>query len=76
MLAGNTLNESIALVRESNRPTCLSCGDVILHGTGGRHFFCNKRPECRKLRRRYKYLVYDKGMDKDKALNVVLDKAA
>jgi hypothetical protein len=73
---GYTVTESISKVRESNRPVCLSCGGVIEHGTGGRHFFCNKHDKCRKARRRYKYLIYDKGFNKEDALNVVLDKAA
>lgn len=76
MMQGLTVAQAISVVREDNRPTCLCCGDPIYHGTAGRHFFCKKRPECRKARRRYKYLVYDKGMSKSAALNVVLDKAA
>jgi len=76
MLRGIPLSDAMKMVRRDNRPVCLCCGDVILYGTGGRHLFCNKRVECRKMRRRYKYLVYDKGLDKDTALNVVLDKAA
>jgi hypothetical protein len=76
MMEGLSVRAAIAAVSSNNRPTCLCCGGVIRHGTRDRHFFCRKHPECRRMRRRYKYLVYDKRYSKEKALNLVLQQEA
>lgn len=72
IMQGLTFRQAVVVVLERNRPTCLNCGEPIKHGTNGRHLLCTRTPECRRARRRYKYLVYEKGVEKDIALRVAL----
>jgi DNA-directed RNA polymerase subunit M/transcription elongation factor TFIIS len=67
----STARLAIISVLDAHRATCIICGNHIKHGTYGRHFICNSTPICRKARRRYKYLIYDKGLTKEAALAVI-----
>jgi hypothetical protein len=53
---------------------CKCCGEAIPRATPDRHFFCKKNEICRKARRYYAYLIYEKGIDKDNALSRTLIK--
>jgi hypothetical protein len=72
LLDGLTFRRAVLVVANSIRPTCIICEEPINRGTSGRHFICSKHAECRKARRRYKYLIYDKGYSKDAAIEVIL----
>jgi len=75
MLADNvTAKFAIREILQSERPTCRTCGDSMPHTTNGRHIFCTKKPECRRARRYYRYLVYEKHTDKEKALAQTLER--
>jgi hypothetical protein len=67
-----TAKLAIIEVHATYKATCVICQSPIKHGTHGRHFLCNKTPECKKARRRYKYLIYDKGMSKAEALEAII----
>ena len=62
---------AIVEVHATYRATCIICHSPIKHGTHGRHFICNATTECKKARRRYKYLIYDKGFTKEAALAAI-----
>ena len=66
-----TARLAIVEVHATYRATCIICHNPIKHGTHGRHFICNSTPECKKARRRYKYLIYDKGFTKEAALAAI-----
>jgi hypothetical protein len=66
-----TAKLAIIEVHAAYKATCIICGAPIKHGTHGRHFLCNSTPECKKARRRYKYLIYDKGLTKEAALAAI-----
>jgi hypothetical protein len=53
---------------------CVICEEVIEHATQGRHFLCNKHPRCKRARRYYKYLRFEKGLDKEQAINAAIAK--
>lgn len=72
MQEGLSAQEAITKLLEKYRAVCIVCRDDIPHGTFGRHFICSKNPECKKARRRYKYLIYDKGLNKRDALEQVI----
>lgn len=75
MLADNiTAKEAIRIIAQNGKPVCQVCGDDMPHTTPGRHVFCKKREECRKARRYYSYLVYEKGIEKDHALRNTLER--
>lgn len=77
MLTDNiTAKDAIRIIVQNGKPACQICGDEMPHTTSGRHFFCTKRPECRKARRYYRYLVYEKGIEKDHALRNTLERFA
>lgn len=77
MLAENkTAKEAIKLIVQDGKPTCQCCGDEMPHTTAGRHMICTKRPECRKARRYYRYLVYEKNVNKEVALDKTLERFA
>ena len=67
-----TARVAIAYVATNYKAICIICLQPIKHGTYGRHFICNSTPECKKSRRRYKYLVYDKGYTKQAAIAVIV----
>lgn len=69
-----TAKEAIKIIAQNGKPACQICGDDMPHTTAGRHIFCTKRPECRKARRYYRYLVYEKHIDKEQALNKTLER--
>ncbi len=54
---GAVINASKAkkLVRDMNRPICLSCDQPIKGGQRDRHFFCTKTPHCIKAHNAYHY---------------------
>jgi hypothetical protein len=62
---------AIIEVHATYKATCIICGEPIKHGTHGRHFICTTTTECKKARRRYKYLIYDKGFTKEAALQAI-----
>lgn len=66
-----TAKLAIVEVHATYKATCIICNGPIKHGTHGRHFLCNTHPECKKARRRYKYLIYDKGFTKEAALEAI-----
>lgn len=66
-----TAKLAIIEVHATYKATCIICHAPIKHGTHGRHFICSATPECRKARRRYKYLIYEKGLDKQEALAAI-----
>lgn len=66
--------EAIKKLAEETKVYCLCCGNQIQRATNGRHFFCNKQPHCRKARRYYKYLQYEKGFSKELALEKAVEK--
>jgi len=66
-----TAKLAIIEVHATYKATCIICNGPIKHGTHGRHFLCNTHPECKKARRRYKYLIYDKGFTKEAALEAI-----
>ena len=72
LLDGQSLRESIKDVHDEIRSSCIICGNPIRRGTNGRHFICNNSPQCKKARRRYKYLMYDKGYSKARAIEMVI----
>lgn len=75
MLADNiTAKEAIKLIVQNEKPTCQVCGDEMPHTTAGRHIICTKKPECRKARRYYRYLVYERGIEKEHALRNTLER--
>jgi predicted RNA-binding Zn-ribbon protein involved in translation (DUF1610 family) len=67
-----TAKLAILEVHATYRATCIICNRQIRHGTHGRHFICNSTPACKKARRRYKYLIYDKGFTKEEATAAIL----
>lgn len=67
-----TAKQAILYVSTEHRARCVICNRIIRHGTYGRHFICNTTPECKKARRRYKYLIYDKGFTKEEALQQII----
>ena len=71
LLRGLSLRQSILQVADSIRPTCIICNEPIPRGTNGRHFICTKNVQCRQARRRYRYLVYDKGYSKEAAIEAI-----
>lgn len=77
MLAEN-VNARFAIreLMQEDKPRCLICGNDMPHTTSGRHMFCTKQPECRKARRYYRYLVYEKNESKEKALEQTLERYA
>jgi hypothetical protein len=75
MLADNiTAKDAIRILAQNDKPVCQICGDDMPHTTPGRHVFCKKREGCRKARRYYSYLVYEKGIEKDHALRNTLER--
>lgn len=77
MLADNiTAKDAIRILAQDAVPVCQVCGDEMPHTTPGRHIFCTKKEECRKARRYYRYLVYEKGIEKDHALRNTLERFA
>lgn len=75
MLADNiTAKDAIRILVQDDKPVCQVCGDEMPHTTAGRHVFCTKKEECRKARRYYRYLVYEKGIAKDHALRNTLER--
>lgn len=77
MLADNvTAKFAIRELMQEDKPRCKTCGDDMPHTTAGRHMFCTKKPECRKARRYYRYLVYEKNTKKAKALEQTLERYA
>ena len=67
-----TARLAIVEVHATYKATCVICHNPIRHGTHGRHFICNATTECKKARRRYKYLIYDKGFTKEAALAAII----
>jgi len=70
-MQNTTAKLAIIEVHATYKATCIICHNPIKHGTHGRHEMCNATPECRKARRRYKYLLYDKGYTKEAALAAI-----
>ena len=70
-VANCSAKQAIAILVSTYKAQCLICGKVIRHGTYGRHFLCNTTIECRRARRRYKYLLYDKGFTKSQAIRAI-----
>lgn len=66
--------EAIFLLIENEKAYCRCCGEHIPRATSSRHFLCKKHPQCRKARRYYSYLVHEKGVSKDVALNRAIQK--
>ncbi len=75
MLAENVSAKfAIRELMQLEKPHCRTCGNEMPHTTPGRHMVCTKRPECRKARRYYRYLVYEKHESKEKALEQTLER--
>jgi len=75
MLADNvTAKFAIREILNSERPKCATCGTEMPHTTNGRHIFCTKKPECRRARRYYRYLIYEKHTSKEDALKLTLER--
>jgi predicted RNA-binding Zn-ribbon protein involved in translation (DUF1610 family) len=75
MLARNQAAKVV--IREimlNSKAVCVICGSNIDHGTKDRHKICRKTPQCKKARRYYSYLKYEKGMTPEKALEAVVAK--
>jgi hypothetical protein len=68
-------NEAIRIIAQytPENATCACCGSEVKHV---RHdsFFCNKTDKCKKARRYYKYLTYEKGLDKEEAFEKAVRK--
>lgn len=62
-----TAEQAVILVRADLRPTCGVCGSQVPHGNT-RTIFCSKTTQCRRAKRRYKYLYQTKGLSKAQAL--------
>jgi endogenous inhibitor of DNA gyrase (YacG/DUF329 family) len=65
---------AIKIVAAQEAVICIICGDQIVRATANRHFICNKKPACKRARRYYKYLRFEKGMEKDQAISAVVYK--
>jgi hypothetical protein len=65
---------AIKIVIAQEAVVCSICGDVINHATPGRHFLCDKKPQCKRARRYYKYLRFEKGVEKDQAIAATIFK--
>ncbi len=75
MLADNvTAKFAIREILHSERPRCMTCNSEMPHTTSGRHMFCTKKPECRRARRYYRYLIYEKHTSKEAALKLTLER--
>lgn len=71
-----TAKDAIKKVAQDSVPRCQCCGNEMPHTTAGRHIFCTKNDNCNKARRYYKYLVYEKGIEKDEARKSALERFA
>jgi hypothetical protein len=69
-----TAKVAIKKLAQDSVPRCQCCNEPMPHTTAGRHIFCSKNDKCKKARRYYKYLVYEKGIDKDEARNTALER--
>lgn len=69
-----TAKDAIRLIARNEKPHCQCCGDEMPHTTIGRHIFCTKKPQCRKARRFYRYLVYEKNVSKEDSLRRTLER--
>lgn len=65
-----TLKESIAQVKEDNKPQCKNCGTTITKG-----IFCMDKIECRRAYHRYHSYRYF-GQDEDTALRRAIREAS
>lgn len=65
--------EAIRIVALEDAPasTCALCGSEVSR-TRHQNFFCSKNLSCRKARRYYKYLIYDKGFNKPDAFTLAI----
>lgn len=54
-IAGVSSGKAKQLVRSSNRPKCLCCGNPIKGGQKGKNFFCRKTKACRTGHNSYHY---------------------
>jgi predicted amidophosphoribosyltransferase len=68
MVQGHSFDNAKSRVRENHRPVCYGCGS-LMPKVG---YFCNTRPECRKLYGRF-HKRRLKGMDIETALEQVLN---
>jgi hypothetical protein len=71
MIQGNSLAKSLDLMRNEVRPSCASCGEVLIRAARNT-VFCRRTDRCRKAVRRYRYLTHEKRIDKPQALTQVL----
>jgi len=65
---------AIKVIAAQSAVVCICCGEFIPHATAGRHFLCNKNPQCKRARRYYKYLHYEKGVEPEQALVTAINK--
>ena len=71
LLTGTTLVEAIELVLEENRPYCIVCGNAIKGGKNGA-LFCTTKKRCRTAARYFRYLLYEKQIQRAPALERTL----
>jgi hypothetical protein len=75
MCTGLSLSKAIDKLHaaaQSNRPTCIVCGGVILRARRTA-IFCRQHTECRKYARRYTYLYQNTIRTKAQALAQVFE---
>lgn len=72
--AQTTAKDAIIRLAVNEVSRCECCGEEMPHTTVGRHFFCSKHEKCRKARRYYKYLVYEKNVKKEEARKTAIER--
>lgn len=72
ILNGNSLRDSVKLLKLERRILCQSCG-AVMRGAPKNAIFCRKTAQCRKFSRRYVYYYDQKGLSKAEALAKVLE---
>lgn len=69
---GFSYSQAIQEIYNRNRAVCVVCAAPIPGRSQATTLFCAKNEGCRKARRRYHKLVYEKGMTRSLALEQVL----
>lgn len=72
MLQGKSIYQAVRLVATEVRPSCLTCGALIKRGPRN-SIFCTKNELCRQVRDRYQYLHKRKGLQRGRALALVIN---
>lgn len=74
MRAGLTYGMAVVKVLFDNRPSCFSCGRKIKGGKKGKDLFCTSTVECKREARYYKFLILNKGKNKQEALEIISER--